>query len=424
MQYVIVGNGATAIAAIQAIRERDKKGKITVISDEPSANYSRPLISYLLAKKVNLDKLPFCPVGFYQENQVELLLNKRVTRLDLKKKAVILADKGSLKFDRLLLATGGAPIIPEIKGKNTKGVFTFTKLADALAIAKYIEANKVKQAVVIGGGLIGLKATEALIERKIKVTIIELADRILASTFDQLASSVIERALAKQGCSLITNNTATEIVSAAGKTKEVVLKDKKRIPANLVIMAIGVRPNVELVQGAAIKVNKGILVDDFMQTNIKSVYAAGDCAEAKDAQSGKSRPLAIWPLACRGGKIAGFNMSGASEKYAGGLAMNSVELCGIPTISVGQTVPTAEHEVLERFAPEKSVYKKIVLMDNRIIGVIFVGEIERAGIYTGLIKDKVDASGFKDSLLSDDFGLVSLPKEYRKHLVGEEVAMI
>lgn len=425
MRYIIVGNSTSGIAAIEAIRECDKEGRITVISEEPYFNYSRPLISYLLGKRLNRDGVIYRKRDFYRDNNVELILNKKAQRLDLKKKEVILADSQRMRFDKLLIAAGGAPVIPKLKGAGLNGVFTFIRLADAEAIENYIIKNGVKKAVVIGAGLIGLKATEALVELKIKVTIIELADRILSATFDKKASCIIEAALEKRGCKLITNNTVVEIRGQDKKVKEVVLKNKKEIPADLVIVAIGVRPNIDLARYTPMKTDKGILVDDFMQTNIEDIYAAGDCCEAKDILLGTSRPIAIWPAAARQGKIAGYNMAGIKKAYRGGLIMNSVELCGVATISAGLTnVIENGYEALEHLDRVKSIYKKLILKDDKIIGAIFVGDIERAGIYIGLIKDKVDVSSFKKHLLQEDFGLISLPKEYRKHLVTGEAAII
>ena len=234
MSYVIIGNSASGISAVTAIRECDKDGKITVISDEPHLNYSRPLISYLLSKKVTLDEMFYRGEDFYRGNKVTLILNSKVTKLNLRKKEVILADNQKIHFDSLLIAAGGVPVIPEIKGLNSEGVFTFTTLADAQNIENYIKTNGVKKALVIGGGLIGLKATEALIELKIKVTIVELADRVLSATFDKKASSIIEDVLRKNGCKIAVNNTVMEIMSVdsskkstAVKVREVLLKDGK-----------------------------------------------------------------------------------------------------------------------------------------------------------------------------------------------------
>ena len=426
MKYLIIGNSVSAVAAIEGIRGQDKEGEITVISNEPYYNYSRPLISYFLGEKVLLKDMPFRNKDFYEKNKVKLILNVNADRVDTKKKYVVLSDKRKLNFDKLLIASGGAPIVSEIKNSDSDSVFTFTNLNDAVKLKKYIKTKKVKKAAVLGGGLIGLKVTEALIELGVKVTIIELADRILAASFDKKASSIIQKALEKIGCGLITNNTVSEIIKDKnGKIKKLVLKNKKTLDTDLLVTAIGVIPNKILAEEAGLKTDKGILVDFYMQTNVKDIYAAGDCASARDLLLSVNRPIAIWPAAARQGKVAGCNMAGVRKKYAGSFAMNSVELCGIPTISGGITCSLKkEDRVLEYYNEEKQIYKKVVLRDNKIIGAIFVGDIERAGLYIGLIKDKVDVAAFKDCLLKEDFGLISFPKEYRKHLVAGEAAIL
>lgn len=426
MKYLIIGNSVSAVAAIEGIRGQDKEGEITVISNEPYYNYSRPLISYFLGEKVLLKDMPFRSKDFYEKNKVKLILNVNADRVDTKKKYVVLSDKRKLNFDKLLIASGGAPIVSEIKNSDSDSVFTFTNLNDAVKLKKYIKTKKVKKAAVLGGGLIGLKVTEALIELGVKVTIIELADRILAASFDKKASNIIQKALEKIGCGLITNNTVSEIIKDKnGKIKKLVLKNKKTLDTDLLVTAIGVIPNKILAEEAGLKTDKGILVDFYMQTNVKDIYAAGDCASARDLLLSVNRPIAIWPAAARQGKVAGCNMAGVRKKYAGSFAMNSVELCGIPTISGGITCSLKkEDRVLEYYNEEKQIYKKVVLRDNKIIGAIFVGDIERAGLYIGLIKDKVDVAAFKDCLLKEDFGLISFPKEYRKHLVAGEAAIL
>jgi NAD(P)H-nitrite reductase large subunit len=171
VNYIIIGNSASGVAAIEAIRKYDEKSQITVISDESYTSYSRPLISYLLGKKVTFKMMPYREISFYKDNQVKLVLNTKVTKLDLSKKEVILMDKQKIYFDKLLIATGGRPINLRIPGSKLNGIFTFFKLDDVGEIERYIKTNKIKEAVVVGGGLIGLKTTEALIELKIKVTI-------------------------------------------------------------------------------------------------------------------------------------------------------------------------------------------------------------------------------------------------------------
>jgi NAD(P)H-nitrite reductase large subunit len=418
MKYVIIGNGIAATSAIESIRIYDSTGELVVISDEKYANYSRPLISYLLGNKIEQNKMNFKPEDFYTENKVTCLLDKKVVHVDTENKLVRLASKETISYDKLLITSGGTPIIPnDIKGVDLDNVFTFTKLDDAIKINKYIIDHDVQNAVVIGGGLIGLKATEALLLRKLKVTLVELADRILSLTFDKKASSIIESELQKNGCQLELNNTVTEI-----KKSEVILKTGQVIKTGLVIMAIGVRPNTDFLKTSGIKINRGIITNKFMQTNVKDVFAAGDVVETDDFFTGKQRVVAIWPNAAKQGHISGINMAGGDDQETfdtGSIAMNSVELCDIPTISAGLTefIGSDQYEIIEVTDIKHRIYKKLVLEDNKIIGLVFVNDIDRAGIYVGLLKEKVDVTSFKSQLLKDSFGLISLPDDYRKHLV-------
>lgn len=412
-EYLIIGNSASGAACIEGIRKIDKTGSITVISDENTFNYSRPLISYFLAGKVKKRAMPFRDKKFYSRNNVKLILGNMAEKLDTKKRTVCLSHGEKIVFNKLLIAIGGSPIIPEIKGSRLDGVFAFTTFSDAVAIKDYIKKHTAKRAVVIGGGLIGLKAVEALIELGIKVSIVELADRILSTTFDTKASEIIQDALRKAGCNIFSNNTVVEILGKGNnnKVESVTLKTRKQVPADLVITAIGVSPNIQLVKNTSISINRGILVDETMQTNVKDIYAAGDVCE---------KNIPIWPNAFKQGRIAGENMAGGNAAYTGSIAMNSVELCGIPTISIGKTsLEQDKYEILEMHKKEESIYKKIVLEDDHIVGCIFVGNIERAGIYTGLMINRVDISSVKDKLLEDDFGVLALPEKYRKHLVGD-----
>ena len=421
-EYLIIGNSASGAACVEGIRKFDKTGSITVISDENIFNYSRPLISYFLAGKVKKRAMLFRDKKFYSRNNVKLILGNMAGKLDTKKRIVCLSHGEKVVFNKLLIATGGSPIMPEIKGSRLDGVFAFTKFGDAVAIKDYIKKHTIKHAVVIGGGLIGLKAVEALIELGIKVSIVELADRILSTTFDTKASGIIQDALRKAGCNIFTKNTVAEILSKGEdkKVKSVTLKTRKQVPADLVITAIGVSPNIQLVKNTSIGINRGILVDEAMQTNVKDIYAAGDVCESDTLLDECKMNIPIWPNAFKQGRIAGENMAGGNAAYIGGIAMNSVELCGIPTISIGKTfLEQDKYEILEMRKKEESIYKKIVLENNHIVGCIFVGNIERAGIYTGLIINRVDISNVKDKLLEEDFGVLALPEKYRKHLVGD-----
>ena len=419
MKYLIIGNSVAAIAAVEAIREKDEKSDITLISDEPQFVYSRPLISYLLAGNVKVEQMYYRGKNFYEKNKVRAILGRKVTNVDAAKKKVVLEDGEEFLFEKLLIATGGKPIVPKTKGSDLDGVFTFTKWDDVEKIKKFLLGTEVKRAVIVGGGLIGLKAAEGLTALGIKITIVELSDRIMSSTFDGTTSEMMKKILEKRGVEVVTKNTAEEIVANASKVGGVVLRDGTRISCEMVVFAIGVSPNVEMVKDSGIKVNRGIHVDEYMRTNFPDIYAAGDVVEAYDLLMRENRPIAIWPNASIQGAVAGHNMAGGTKKYGGSFAMNSIEICDIPTISMGLTDPPAGkgYEVLQQLDEEKPTYRKIILKDNVVVGAIFVNDIDRAGIFTSLIKDKIDTSSFKDVLLKEEFGLAWFPKEYRKHLV-------
>lgn len=276
MNYVIVGNGPAGTAAAEAIREVDSQGKITILSEEGVGNYSKPLISYLLAKKVNKNQMAQREEDFYYRNRVDLLLNRRAVKIDVKEKNVILADKKKVAFDRLLIATGGTPIPLSVPGDRSQGVYTFTQLKDAADIDKYLRENEVREAVVVGGGLIGLKTTEALMERGVTVTIVELADRILSATFDRKASAIIEEALRKKGCRVFLKTTAARITAdRQGRVKTVVLKDRTRVSCTMVVFAVGVVANTALLKGTPIRQERGIVVDATLDLYPRDLCGGG-----------------------------------------------------------------------------------------------------------------------------------------------------
>jgi NAD(P)H-nitrite reductase large subunit len=432
MQYVIIGNSAAAVGAIKAIRQHDTENPITVISDETHHVYSRPLMCHLLGELVDEDRMVYRPLDFYEQHKVEPMLGVRATEIDTQAKTVSLAGGGAIAYDRLLLAVGGKPFVPPTPGIDLDGVFTFTKWEDAQKIDRHIKDNDVQTALVVGGGLIGMKAAKALMARGIRLTIIELADRILSTSLDHTASKLAESILRRAGVEVVTGTTVNEIVGKDRQVDHAVLQEGEKIDCDLIIFGIGVRPNLDLIlpepeKRTGIKVNQGILVDAHMQTSAEDVYAAGDCVETYDMILGIERPIAIWPHATRQGHVAGCNMAGVEKVYEGGFPMNSEDVAGVPTIAVGLTDPKEredEYEIIEKYDRAALAYKRLVLHRDRLVGAICVGDIDRAGIYTGLIRDRVDVSPFKEHLLSGNFGLISLPKEYRKHMVvGEGIVV-
>jgi NAD(P)H-nitrite reductase large subunit len=430
--YLIIGNSVAAMGAIDGIREHDARSLITVVAKEPEHTYSRPLISYLLSGKVDESRMFFRPTDFYEKNNIKALLGVEATSIDTEKRIVKTSDGGSLGFGKLLIATGGRPILPEdIKGmpkgpaREKQGVFTFTTWNDARKIKDYIERNSVKKAVVVGGGLIGLKSTEALMGLSIKITVVELMDCILSATFDKTASDLATKLLEKAGVKVLCGTTIEKINKQGPRIKSVTMKDGTKEHCDMLVFAIGVLPEKSIAEGTEIEIDRGILVDQNMRTPVRGIYAAGDVAQALDLLSGMKRTIPIFPNAYRQGYIAGCNMAGKKRAYEGGMAMNSIDICGVPTISVGITAPDdKDYEVISALDVSASTYKKLVLRDDKIIGAIFIREIDRAGIITGLIRNKISVSEFKDLLLTEEFGLISLPEQYRKYVIsGREITV-
>ncbi len=438
IDYLIIGNSAAGLAAAESIREIDSRGKIRILTGEKHHNYSKPLITYYLSGKVSLDNIDFKDKEFYKKNRLDVSLKAKVKSLDTRSSSLVTEDGKKYSFRKLLIASGGKPIIPEIKtgdpdvyinSKNyekTRGIFTLATLEDAIKVKQYREKNDIDSVCILGGGLIGLKTAEAFLEIGVKVNIIELADRILSATFDREASGIIETLIEDRGSKIYKKNTVDKIYIKNKKINSIKLMNGEEIGCSLLVMAIGVTPDTSFITEGDLKTGRGILVDDRMQTSKKNIYAAGDIIEGFDKLMGISRSIAIWPLAVKQGTVAGANMAGEKRKYSGGFFMNSVEILGTPSISLGITNTEEDKdsgiEIIRKYRPQEKRYKKIVIRDDKIIGVIMVGNIERAGIYAGLIGNEISLAGVKENIIKEDFGIIHLPADYKKHLVvGEGV---
>jgi len=416
-KYVIVGASAAGIGAVEAIREVDPAGAITVISEERCPQYSRPMISDLVSGKASFEKMKCREDEFWEKNDVQALTGRTAVSLNLADKFVALEGGDHVNFEKLLIATGGKPFVPKIEGADKDGVFTFTTLSDAERLAAKLE--KAHEAVVIGAGLIGISVTEALVKRGLNVTLVELQDKILSLLLDPKGSDIVENVIKKAGVTVITGQSVQRIIGKPendGVVGGVVLTKGEQKPCDLVIIAIGVVPRTELVAGTEVKLNRGIIVDNFMRTNIPDVYASGDVAEAYDFTLNQNRLLPLWPLAVLEGKVAGYNMAGKKTDYQGGTNMSALKYFGIPLVSIGIANPKEDSafEILVIHDSEKNLYKKLVLKDNVIVGITLVNDIERAGILFHLMKKRVNVKKFKQALLSGDFSLAALPLSVRK----------
>lgn len=415
-KYVIVGGSIGGIGAVEAIREVDPIGTMSVITEE--GPYARPLIADFLSGETSLENLQYRDDTFWAKHRVQVFKGRKAVSLNLTNHYVELGDGATITFEKLLLATGGQPFVPKMEGLSKDGVFTFTSLSDTERIAAKI--NEYRKAVVIGGGLIGISAAEALMKQGVHVTVVELKDNILNLLLDSTASDLVANKIRRAGVDIITGQTVQRIL---GKNQDssvvggVVLTNGEELSCDVVVIAIGVIPRTELVVGTAVKVNRGIIVDEFMCTSIPNVYACGDVAETYDFVLGESRLLPLWPLAHLGGRIAGFNMAGKSTTYPGGTSMSALKYFDLPVISVGRVHPQGDAcEVLVTLDPAKSLYKKIVLKKDIIVGMTFVNDVQRAGLILYLMQNYVNVRDFKESLISENFGLATLPPSLRKKM--------
>jgi len=428
VKYAIIGNSAGAVGAVEAIRQVDEEATIAIISDEPYAVYSRPSIAEYLSGERDEKQILYRPVEFYMKEGTFPFLDAKVESIDLGFKKIRFEDKArftkDLSYDKLLLATGGTPFIPPIVGGEKKGIHSFITLDDAKGIKN--EMDKVDKVLVIGGGLIGICVTEALVKLAKKVTVVELLDRVLNINLDRPGSAFMAQRLQDKGVDVITNDSVAKLVGKKGDEDWVggaELKSGKKMDLDMVIIAIGVRPRLDLVKDSPLKVNRGIVVDRHMETSVPEVYSCGDVAEAYDFVWDENRLSPIWPNAYMGGRTAGMNMAGKKVSYLGSTGMTSMSYFDLPIVSAGlNSIPKDKlgkhekgdgprYEVLFRSKPEKGFYRKFVLKKGVIKGMIMINNIKGAGIITDLMRDKVDVSSFKEVLLNEEFGLAHLPKD-------------
>ena len=400
MNYLILGNCAAGVNAIEGIREVDSSGEITVVSDENHPAYCRCLITNYLIGTHKEEDIILRGENFYKENRGNLLLGKKVKQVRTDENLVVLDNGEILTFDRLLIAAGASPKKLNIKGEDKKGVFGFRTLNDAKEILK--TSAKADKVIVFGGGLIGLKAGYALKKRGMEVEVIVKSRRVLSQVVDVEAGELLGRWLEENGIKITSGMGPQEILGKA-QVEEVLLDNEERRKTQIIIIGKGIEPNIDLIQDTSIKTEWGILTNDYLQTNAANIFAAGDVAQTRDLATGESVANALWIAATEQGKIAGRNMAGQKVKYPGSIGANAAEFFGLPLISMGKVRKTEDLENLFIRKPAKYLYKKLVVKNNRLIGAILVGNVANAGVYMALIRRKVDISSVKDILLEGYF---------------------
>ncbi|MFQ5842257.1 MAG: NAD(P)/FAD-dependent oxidoreductase, partial [Thermodesulfobacteriota bacterium] len=375
MRYIIIGGSAAGVSTIEAIRSLDRESPIELFTDEEMPLYSRVLLTYYIAGALSKDELHFRPLEFFKEKGVTPHLGERVQRIFPDSKSIQTEDGKDYSFDRLLIATGSSPKTLDIPGVDKEGVYGLRKMEHAQKILRHSE--KTNTVCILGGGLIGLRDGYALAARGLKTKMIVKSNRVLSQMLDEESSAMVQERLQEHGIEIRTGRDAVEI-QGKGSVDGIVLDNGEEIGCQMVIIGKGVDPNVGLVSSTRIGVEEGIVADENMRTNVPDIYVAGDVAETFDISRGRMAINAIWPCAFEQGRIAGLNMAGQEAKYVGSFRMNSLDIYGLPAVSMGLTRPDGDgFQQVDRRT--KGTYRKLVLRDGRIVGAILVGRVQKAG---------------------------------------------
>ena len=401
--YIIIGQGIAGATAANTLRKLDPENQVTVITDEIDYLYSRVDLPDIIAGTYEPAAAVLQKAEDFANAGINCLMGERVTAVVPAQKTVDIASGNRLKYDKLLIATGSLPVIPALSNSDSQGVYSLWTMHQAKAIIT--AAAAAKNAVVVGAGLIGLKTALALRTRGLNVTVIEKLPRVMPRQLDDTAAEMLANRLRISGVEIKVNTGVDSIIAANGVVNGVDVAGSV-LPADMVIMAVGVKPNIGLAVAANIRSGHGITVDELQQTSVSDIYAAGDAAETIDSLTGTLSVPAIWPVAVEQGRTAAYNMAGQKKTYNGKIvAMNAVDVAGIPLVSLGDIEGQPGDDIL--IAHRHDAYRKIVMRDKVVRGVLCVGEIRQAGVLGALISRQVEMEEI-DRLISPYFSFADL----------------
>ena len=445
MKYVIIGNSAAGIGAVEGIRQIDKQGEITLITNEPYHTYPRPLISYLLSGKTTEENMKYRNDNFYTDNNVKLLNGTNVIKIDAKTKEVFISGGtvmentttgsqdippsfgGSIPYDKLLVASGSSPFVPPFDGLDTvMNKFTFMNLDDARQLDKtlsnFVSENKRgAKALIIGAGLIGLKCAEGIAKRVSKITVVDLAPKILSSILDNDGAALVQAHLENQGINFKLASSVKKF-----ENNSAVFEDGGIISFDMLVLAVGVRPNTSLLKDIAC-IDRGIIVNGKSETSAPDIYAAGDCTQALDISSGQNKIMALLPNAYMQGECAGINMAAgtagenAEKIFNKAIPMNAIGFFGLHMITAGNYTGETYKMRNEELTEENEInnnYKRLFYSNNKLNGYILIGNVEKAGIYTSLIRERTPLDSIDFALICEKPGLMAFTKEERMVKLG------
>lgn len=410
MKYVIIGASAAGLAAAEAIRKADTQGTITVLTEEAYMPYSRPSISYYLKGKVKESDMALRKPNFYREKKIDIVKNAKATAIDTEKK-VVKAGRKSYPYDKLCLCTGSKPFVPpmeNVKGKTNALTFLDLKaVKDVKAIA-----NEKTRAVVIGAGLIGMKAAEGLVKICKSVDVVELSPRVLPSILDVKSAKQVKKHLENNGIRFHLENTVVRATSKGKQITAVTLKNGKKLSCDLLILAVGVRPQTELAEKAGLAVDRGIITDtETMQTSNPDIYAAGDCCVSVDMLDGSKKIIALWPNAVHQGNVAGAQMAGADITVGGTYSVNAIDFFGLRICTCGLINAQGE-QYSDKITQHGDSYKRLVFEGDKLVGYVLINSSVNAGLYTNLISNQISLDTLQGDIM-DDPSIFMFDKETR-----------
>ncbi|MGN0532333.1 MAG: NAD(P)/FAD-dependent oxidoreductase [Eubacterium sp.] len=398
MKYVIIGASAAGLATAESIRKNDKSGEITVITKEECLPYSRPSISYYLKGKVNQGDMLLRKQSYYKANNINVVTGVEAKEIDTENKTVK-AGRKSYPYDKLCLATGSKPFVPPMKNVEGKAnVYTFLDFASAKAVKQ--NATGRTRAVVIGGGLIGMKAAEGLSKICKSVDVIEFAPRILPSILDEKSAKSVKKYIEKEGgIKFHLQDTIVEAKSKGKTITSVILKSGRELKCDMLIVAVGVRPETAPAEKAGLEVNRGIITDtQTMQTSNPDIYACGDCCVSTDMLDGTHKIIALWPNAVQQGIVAGSQMTGGDQIIDGTYSVNAIDFYGLRICTCG-LINAQGPQYCDKVKICGDEYKRLVFEGDRLVGFVLINCSDNAGIYTALIANRVDLSAIQGDIM-------------------------
>ncbi len=408
-KYVVVGGSIAGVSCVEGIRSRDPEGEITVVTSEAHSNYGRPLISYYLEGKTDLERMSWRGADFFERNRARVLHETTVTKLDPEGRRLSLSTGEALPYDALCLCTGSSPFSPRFEGLETvEKRFFFTTLADALKLEQAVDRQS--RVLIIGAGFIGLKCAEGLRDRAGSVTVCDLAKHAMSANLDADCAPILEKHLEASGLRLMLGDTAVRF-----EGQRAVMQSGQVLDFDVLVIAIGTRPNTALLAEAGGSVGKGILVGEGMETSLPGIWAAGDCTESMDVSAGEPGLLAVLPNASLQGRCAGVNMAGGSEVFDKGIKMNSIGFFGLHIMSAGTYTEPVYAEITEQSC------KKLFARDGVLTGFILLGDVHRAGIYTSLIRERTPLESIRFDQVKQDPSLLPFGRSYRAKKLGGAV---